>query len=177
MDKMEKIFDDAVAIAMPKIKSDSGQTSKDALPTKNTSDHTVSNLGESSSANKEEVNLTELEKQIIPASSTSQTNITNPMQTNTTISTMQTNAVNSFEREATMSEKLVKILRFACIMFAVAFLRKVFNYYTDYQENRLDNNPNLQQQYQQYAPIPGGYNPYIHFGPQTYSDPSNYVAG
>ena len=62
-------------------------------------------------------------------------------------------------------------------MFAIAVIRSVFNYYTDFQGNRLDNNPSLQQQYQNYAPIPGGYNPYIHFEPQTDSGAPNNVAG
>lgn len=168
---MEKTFDDAVSIAMPKLKS-----SKDVPSTMNISDQTVE-PGESSTANKDKVNLTELEKQILPASSTTQTNVANPTQTHTTISTIQTSAVNRSERDLTMSEKIIKILRYACIMFSVVFIRSIFNYYTNYQESRLNDNPNIQQQYQHYAPIPGGYNPYIHFGPPTDSDTPNDGAG
>lgn len=154
---MEEIFDDAVKIAMPKIKAIFERTATDMESSVEIPDETTSELkGESSTKNSVEMNTIKTEEPMTAV------NVAN--QTQTTIDPTQTTTVKNSEKTSIFtSENLFKILRYVCLMIALAIMRSAFNYYTSFQENRFNKDPSLQIIHYP-APIPGGVNPYIHIG-------------
>lgn len=98
-------------------------------------DETISTPGETSTKNTMEMNKIKTEEPTTAVNVANQT---------------QTSAANPREMKKfgkSVNIYLIKIPRYICLMIALAIIRSAFNYYTSYQENRFDTNPNLQNTY------------------------------
>lgn len=144
---MEKILDDAVTIAMPKINKIFDHTTKHL-------ESRMSLPGENSTTNVEEKNAKKSEETV----NITQTDTTNPTPISTA-NTKQTDAVNS-STKSEIFQNIFRVLRYLCVIIALAIIRSIFNHFNSHG-NHSEEHPKYQRY--QYAAIPGGHNPYVRF--------------